>query len=156
MARSKILISILALLLGLAACAASIPFQVRELNSAKFSPSERIHIEAGIEIVKLSSRLGNELTRAGFNIADSRRNAAYILTFDYDAEFDVYPWEIKSFMLTMAESQSGNVIYKITSAKSGREPVDSLLKRIADDMTSKLLTNPMRGNVAIIDSDEDR
>jgi len=156
MARSKILIPVLTLLLGLAACAKSIPFQVREFNSNKFSPSETIHIEAGSEIVKLSSRLGNELTREGFNIADSRKNAGYILTFEYDAEFDVYPWVIKSFMLTMAESRSGNVIYKITSAKSGREPVNSLLKRIAGDMSSKLITNPMRGNVAIIDVNEDR
>jgi hypothetical protein len=155
MARSKFLIPIL-ILLGLAACAGSIPFQVQEVNSIKFSSSEPIHIESAAEIVKLSSRLGNELIRAGFNIADSRKNAAYILTFDYDAQFDVYPWVIKSFTITMTGSRSGDVIYKITSAKPGSEPVDSLIKRIADDMSVKLLTNSMRGHVAIINSGEDK
>jgi len=148
--------SVLALLLGLTACVSSIPFQVQEFNSIKFSQTKTIHIASGAEIVKLSSRLGNELTRAGFTIADSGRDAGYIVTFDYDAEFDVYPWVIRSFMLTMTEPLSGDVIYKITSAKSGKEPANSLLKRIAADMSSKLLTERVRGNVAIIGGDEDK
>jgi hypothetical protein len=149
MARWRLLIPVLALLLGLAACASSIPFQVQEFNSGKFSPAQSIHIESGDEIVRLSSRLGNELTRAGFKISSSKEDAAYILTFDYNAEFDVYPWVVTSFTLSMIEAASGDVIYKLASAKSGREPVDSLLKRIAGDMSSKLLRNSARGNVAL-------
>ena len=156
MTRSTFFIPFLLLLLGLAACVSRIPFQVQEFNSIKFSPSETIHIESGAEIVKLSSRLGNELTRAGFKIADSGKDAGFIVTFDYDAEFDVYPWVIKSFAITMTGSRSGDVIYKLTSAKSGKEPAESLMKRIAGDMSSKLLTDRLRGNVAIIVGEEDK
>lgn len=156
MARSRLLVFAVALLLGLAACASSIPFQVREFNSVKFSPSKTIHIESGNEIVRLSSRLGNELARAGFKMTGSKKDAAYILAFDYNAEFDVYPWVITSFTLTMTEAASGAVIYKLVSEKSDREPADSLLKRIAGDMSSKLLKNPVRGNVAILGGDEEK
>jgi len=156
MTRSTFFIPFLALQLCLAACVSRIPFQVQEFNSMKYSPSETIRIESGAEIVELSSRLGNELTRAGFKIAGSGKDAGYILTFDYDAEFDVYPWIIKSFAITMTGSRSGDVIYKITSAKSGKEPVESLLKRIAGDMSSKLLTGRLRGNVAIINGEKDK
>jgi hypothetical protein len=156
MARSTLLMPVLALLLGLAACASSIPFQVQEFNSVKFSPSQAIHIESGNEIVQLSARLGSELTRAGFKIAGPGEDAAYILTFDYRAEFDVYPWVITSFTLSMTDAASGDVIYKLISEKPGRELVNSLLKRIAADMSSKLLANPLRGNVAIIDGNEEK
>lgn len=53
----------------------------------------------------------------------------------------------------MTESVSRNVIYKIKSAKSGTESANSL---IAGDMSSKLLSDHVSGNVAIIDGDEDK
>lgn len=154
--RSKITIPLLTFLMGLAACTTLIPFEVREFNNVAFSPAKMIRVESGDEIVPISARLGNELTRAGFKIAGSGEDAAYILTFDYHAEFDVSPWIIRSFTLSLTNTASGNVIYSLQSSRPGREPFDSLLRRIAADMSSKLLTNPMRGNVTLIVGEEDK
>jgi len=40
----------------------------------------------------------------------SGNNAKYILTFKYDAQFDVQPWVIQSFTLTLTEAASQSII----------------------------------------------
>jgi hypothetical protein len=148
-----IIASVLFLLTG---CMTSIPLQVQEFNSIKFSRAEKIYIDTGDEVVKISERLKNELTRAGFRMADSRKDAGYILFFEYEARFDVYPWVMTSFNLTLTDAQSGDVIYKVSSGRSGKEQMDALIKRIAEDMSSRLLTKKKQGGVAIILRETDK
>jgi hypothetical protein len=148
-----IIASVLLLLTG---CMTAIPLQVQEYNNIKFSRGEKIYIEAGDEVVKISSRLKNELTRAGFRMAESRKDAGYIIFFEYKARFDVYPWVITSFSLKMAHARSGDVIYNVSSARTGKEKTDSVIRRIVDDMSSRLLTKEKRGQVAIIVTDTEK
>lgn len=120
-------------------------------NMGKFSSSKKIYIEAGTEIVPLSSRLEAAMNRANFLTTKSRKNADYIMEFNYTARFDVDPWVFLSFDLKVTDPESGDVLYKLTIDNMKPEPVNSLIKRTVDDMTSR---NKMKGAGLIIKSTE--
>jgi hypothetical protein len=112
-----------------------------ENNFTAFPSSSAIYLETDPEIVPLSSRLSAALGRANFLITDSRKDADYILKFDYDARFDVYPWVFTSFNLTLREKNSNTVFYRVTTDNFKPEKVDSLIARAVHDMASRLLAH---------------
>ena len=124
------------LLLLLAGCVTANMFYVQD-NMNKFSSSKKIYIETGEEVVPLSSRLANTLHRASFLTTASRKDADYILIFDYSARFDKNPWVFLSFALTMTDPKSGDVLYALTIEDMKPEPVNSLIQRSVDDMRSR-------------------
>ncbi|MBI4682888.1 MAG: hypothetical protein HY757_07290 [Nitrospirae bacterium] len=126
---------IVSVLFLLVSCSSTNTLRV-ENNMSKFSSSKKIYIETGKEIVPLSSTLENELKIAKFLTTRSRKEADYILLFDYTARFDVKPWVIRSLYLIITAADSGDVLYKVTIDDIKPEPVHSLIERIVDDMTS--------------------
>jgi cell division protein FtsN len=131
-------------------CKTTLTLNIKENNNIKFSPSKKVYIETGSEIVKLSSRLNQKLTLANFLTTDSREDAGYILTFDYNAKFNVYPWAFRSINLTLSDSNSGDVLYQLASTNSGSEPVDSVIIRAVSDMSTRLLVNRKKEKIALI------
>ena len=130
-------------------CASTNTFHV-ENSLTRFSPSKKIYIEAGQEVVPLSSNLKKKLEIAHFQTADSRKDADYILIFNYAARFDVYPWVFKAFNLVMTEADTGKVEYRVIIDDMKPEPVHQLLTRVVDDMAARLLGPGKKGMALII------
>ena len=141
---------IVSVLFLLVSCISSNKLYVQD-NMSKFSASKKIYIETGAEVVPLSSRLQNELNSANFLMTKSRKDADYIMIFNYSARFDVDPWVFLSFDLTMTDAKSGDILYKVTIEDMMPEPVNSLITRTLDDMTSRRM---MKGIGLIIKTSE--
>lgn len=133
--------NIIVVLLILFSCKTTLPLHTNENKNIEFIPTKTIYLETDSEIVELSSRLKQKLINAKFNITNRRKDAGYILTFDYTAKFDVYPWIFRSFNLKMSELASGDVLYEVKSDRSGSELVESVMERAVQDMAKRLLIN---------------
>lgn len=136
-------------LLFLFSCKTTLPLDVHENKNIEFSPSKKIYIETDSEIVNLSSRLKQKLIHAKFNVTNRRKDAEYILTFDYTARYDVYPWVFRSFTLKMSDSVSGDILYTVNSGRSGSEPVESVMEKAVSDMANRLLLARQQVSIAL-------
>ncbi len=143
-------INILIMFFLLIGCNATLPLNVQESENNYFSPDKKVYIEARSETVKLSSRLKWKLIEANFSVTDTKEDAGYILRFDYNAKFDVLPWVFNSLDVTLSDSDSGDIVYQITSTDSGSEPVQSVINRVVHDMSTRLLLNQEKGIIALI------
>ncbi|MEW6601063.1 MAG: hypothetical protein AB1499_08840 [Nitrospirota bacterium] len=129
-------IYIAAVLFLLAGCASSNTLRVQD-EMQKYSSSKKIYIETGAEVVSLSSRLDSALNRKGLLTTRTKKDADYVMIFNYSARFDVNPWVFLSFDLTMTDAGSGEVLYKVTIDDMKPEPVNTFMTKIVDDITAR-------------------
>ena len=142
-------LSIVFTLLFLVSCKTILPLHVHENKNIEFIPTKTIYLETDSEIVELSSRLKQKLINAKFNVTNRKKDAGYILTFDYTARYDVYPWVFRSFTLKMSDAVSGDILYTVNSGRSGSEPVESVMKKAVSDMANRLLLARQQAFIAL-------
>jgi hypothetical protein len=142
-------LSIVFTLFFLVSCTTTLPLHVHEDKNIEFIPTKTIYLETDSEIVDLSSRLKQKLINAKFNVTNRRKDAGYILAFDYTAKFDVSPWVFRSFNLKMSDAVSGDILYSVNSGRSGSEPVESVMKKAVSDMANKLLLSRQQAFIAL-------
>ncbi len=136
-------------------CSSTLTLHGERNDITPFAADKGIYVHTEPEIVNLSSRLMNELTRAGFTVVKERDKAGYILSFDYRASFDVYPWVFRSFSIEMAGPDQ-KPFYSLKSDKPGAEPVTPLIQRAVQIMSESLMAGmPNRPYLTISGSQEE-
>lgn len=123
---------------------------VKENKSYKFSPHKKIFINAVNDNLNLSEQLKRELIYSGFILTNNKEETGYILHFGYTAKRGSSQWIFKSFWLRIEDTYSGEMIYSIGSGNSYFEGVNSVIKKVTDNMTETLLKNKEKLDIALV------
>ncbi|MBL7050100.1 MAG: hypothetical protein ISR96_11350 [Nitrospira sp.] len=132
------------LLIILTGCSLAMPFydkasfEIKDRGYIAFSPEKTIYVESDSEVVKLSSTLKQNMINEGFKLSRHKRDSDYVLEFNYDARLNSTPWVFEFFNVTVKDRENGDVLYSAVMDKLSSEPVQSVMKRIAQDMNKRL------------------